>query len=107
MMFQTKQHNTRSAFKATLYNKKGEPVVLTGCTVNFHMKGRSGNLVISREMQVGENGEVLLVFLPDEVAQPGHFNAEIDVIYPDGHKQIFPNYGYIKVEIQASLGGGQ
>ena len=106
-MFQTKQFNTRNAFKATLTEANGSPVDLTGAAVRFYMESRSGVTIINRAMQVGVNGEVLLVFEPDEVAQAGIFNAEIIVTYPDNRKEIHPNEGYIRMYIQSSVGGGK
>lgn len=104
LQFQTKQHNTRNAFKATLYEPNGLPVNLTDCEVLFRMRSNK-QLVINRSMSIGENGEVIIVFHSDEVANSGTFLAEINVIYPDGRKEIYPNSGYIRVFIQSSLGG--
>lgn len=106
-MFKTKQFNTRNALKATLYKANGSPVDLTGVTVRFFMESKAKEMIIDRSMQTGENGEVLLVFEPVEVAEPGIFNAEIVVEYGDGRKEIYPNDGYIRVYIESSLGGGQ
>lgn len=106
-MFRTKQYNTRNAFKATLNEANGSPVDLTGATVRFFMASRAGVTMINRQMQVGANGEVLIVFDPVDVAEPGIFNAEIIVEYSDGRKEIHPNEGYIRVYIESSIGGGQ
>lgn len=106
MIFQTKQHNTRNAFKATLYEPNGEPVNLTDCEVLFRMESKEGT-VINRAMQVVGTGEVILVFAPEEVANTGIFIAEITVTFPDGRKEFYPSEGYIKVYINSSLGGNQ
>jgi hypothetical protein len=105
-MFRTKQFNTRNAFKATLFEPSGVPVDLTGASVRFYMQSNK-ETIINRSMQVGENGEVLLVFEPEEVAQSGMFNAEIIVTYNDNRKEIYPNDGYIRVYIHTSIGGGE
>jgi hypothetical protein len=104
-MFQTKQFNTRNAFKSTLLEADGTPVDLTGASVRFYMQSRSGIQKVNRDMQVGENGVVLLVFEMEEVNESGIFNAEIIVEFPDSRKEIFPNDGYIRVYIQSSIGG--
>jgi len=106
MIFQTKQHNTRNAFKAMLYEPNGELLNLTDCEVLFRMQSKEG-LVIDRAMQIVGNGEVILVFAPEEVANKGIFLAEITVIFPDGRKEFYPSEGYIKVYINSSLGGNQ
>lgn len=105
MNFQTKQHNTRNAFKATLSEPTGNPVDLTGASVKMVMKSKTGKTVINRSMQVAESGQVLLVFESDEVKNAGSFDAELIVTYADERKEIYPNSGYIKIDIQASLGG--
>jgi hypothetical protein len=104
-MFKTKQFNTRNALKATLLEANGSPVDLTRVTVRFYMQSRSGVEKINRDMQKGENGEVLIVFEASDVDEAGAFNAEIIAQYEDGRKEIYPNDGYIRVYIESSIGG--
>lgn len=100
MIFTTKQFNTRTALKASLTNEEGLPIDLTGASVSFICD--SG---INRSAQIQEGGIVWFVFEENEVAAPGLFKAEFHVIYPDNRKEIFPNDGYITVQILESMGG--
>ncbi|WP_041274639.1 BppU family phage baseplate upper protein [Desulforamulus reducens] len=101
MTFTIKRNDTRTALKAKLINRSGNPVELAGATVRFVM-----NNGISRDALIIDepNGEVLFVFRPGDTSHSGIYKAEFRVTYPDGNRETFPNNGHIPVYIYPNLG---
>lgn len=107
MTFQIKRNDTRVNLKATLSNESG-PVNLTGCTVRFFMAPylKNGLKIINREAQIVDapQGIVWFVFEDGDTRETGLYKAELQVTFPDGRRETFPNTGYIAIEIQSDLG---
>lgn len=92
-----KQGDTRNAI-ATFLMKNGEPVDLAGCTVLFYMPTK----IIGGYVQI-INNQVVYPVEESMVDEPGIFNAEFKVFYPDGRQETFPNEDYIKINIIRDL----
>lgn len=101
-----KRGDTRNAIKAVLKAASGEPVDLTGCSVNFHMAPLCRPAVISRAAHIEDatGGEVWVVWAPGETDTAGIYRAEFEVIYDDGRRETYPNTGYISMQIIEDLG---
>ena len=81
-----------------------EPVstVLTGTAVRFLMRVRGGEQVTDGMAQiVTPTGAPTVQYdwTVEDTAQAGQFEAELEVTYPDGAIETFPNAGFIPVRI--------
>jgi len=101
-MFTIKRGDTRYALKAILKDGDGIPVDLNNCDVSFIIKG-----VMERTPYIHDavNGEVWVVFHPEDTANEGYYIGEFKVVYSDNRIETFPNEGFIRIHITESLGG--
>lgn len=99
-MFTIKQGDTRYALKAVLKDNEGVPIDLTGCQVKVVI-----GKMMERTPYIHDalNGEVWVVFQPEDTATPGFYYAEFKITYQDGKVETFPNNGYIKIAVSSSL----
>lgn len=98
-MFTIKKNDTRYAMKAILKSMSGLPVNLSKCTVKFIMAEKEREPFIHDAI----NGEVWVIFQPEDTDKIGYFNAEFKVTYEDGKVETFPNDDYIKIHVSSSL----
>lgn len=104
-MFTIKQHNTIPSLEATLVDYLGQPVPLSGATVNFAMRSRDNpNLVISGVAVVVDAaaGKVSYQWNAADTYVSGSYIAEFIVTHPNGGKESFPNGDYIQVHVVRS-----
>jgi BppU N-terminal domain len=103
--FVIKQNDTKTALLVNLIDSKNKPVNLTDCTVRFIMANSTGMLFKRlATIQDTSNGVVLVSFSPEETAKNGQMRAELEVTYPDGKIETFPNNDYINIYIMPDLG---
>lgn len=101
-----KRGDTRQVIKAVLAND-GVPVNLAGATVRFLMAAhRTGTLVINRAAHIEDaaGGEVWYIWQAGDTATAGLYQAEIEVTFPDGRVETYPNADYLMVNIVPDLG---
>lgn len=103
-MITIKQGDTRHAIKATLKDVNGNPVDLTGATVNFFMATRRSEILVNKEA-LQQDGQVWAIFEEGETDTPGLMEAEFRVSYPDGRVESFPHDSYLQVKIMKNKGG--
>lgn len=103
--FVFKQNDTKSALKVQLLNSNNLPVDLTDCTVNFIMADAT-KLLFKRPATIynSTTGEVIVNFTATETAKSGQMRAELEITYPDGKLETFPNNDYINIYIMPDLG---
>lgn len=98
--YRIKRNDTGVGMKIQLLNN-GSPVDLSGCVpwFLFDDKQITATVVNSKE------GEILVVFDKYHTVRSGNFKAEIEVLYPDGRLETFPNNSYIRLSIIDDVGG--
>lgn len=103
MTFYIKRNDTSPAIQYTLL-VDGTAVDITGAAVRFHM-ARDRHIVVDAVATTvnAVGGVVRYDWQPDDTVSAGTYDAEFEVIYPDGSIETFPNSGYIPVEIKADL----
>ena len=102
-----KRGDTRHAIKAILKDNDGDPVDLTGCEIKFIMAPLGRRATVCREPYIADagHGEVWVVWVPGETGISGVYQAELEVVYPDGKVETFPSNRYISINIMNDLGG--
>lgn len=106
MNFTIKQDNTSPLLGAQLQDADFNPIDLTGATVVFNMSDISDGVVISGAactVTDEENGRVQYAWQSSDTETAGSFRGEFQVTYSGGDVETFPNNGYIRVNIIASI----
>lgn len=91
-------------FHATLTDKNGNPVDLTGCTATLEWK--VGSSSFSRELEVVDDpGDGVVEYYPVEAdtAVAGKFRAEVVVTDGDGKPRTYPLNPKITIEVVGSV----
>jgi hypothetical protein len=102
-----KQDDTQPAMKARLKDAAGNPVNLTGATVQVAIQHYSQPVIKflrAAHIQNASTGEVWLVWQPEETKVTGLYRIEFRVVYQDGNRETFPNDGYLLVNILERIG---
>lgn len=105
--FYIKQGDTSPAIEAQLEDEAGNPVDLTGASVDFHMKAPSATgLKVDAAGTIfnQSEGKVRYEWASGDTDTTGLFHAEWEVAFGDGSVETFPNTGNIEIEIVAELG---
>lgn len=99
-----KQHDRLPSIAATLVDGNDAPVDITGCVVWFVM-ALSGTVKVNTIATIvsGPAGTVRYDWAAGDTDTVGTFNAEWEVIFPNGKAQTFPSDGYNTVAIIADL----
>lgn len=86
-----KQGDTYPPIEATLKNKDGSAIDLTGATVAFHTK-RSGTVVTNAAATVADedSGEVSYALTAADTALAGDYEIEWEITFSDGSIQSVP-----------------
>lgn len=104
MGFRIKQHDNKSALRATL-KAEGRPVnLLEVRQVRFLMMDRD-QVIIDKPVYVVDavEGKVWFPFEKSETEKAGTFKGEFHLEFLDGREETFPNFGTIPIEIIPSL----
>lgn len=101
--FYIKRGDTSPAIRFEL-----EPVTvsMTGATVRFQMRARSGNVVMNVAASVVTPTDVPTVeyvWQDGDTETAGLYEAEFRVTYADGKIETFPNAGFIPVRISEDV----
>mgnify|MGYP000903906960 CR=1 FL=1 len=102
-----KQDDTQPAMKARLKDAAGNPVNLTGATVQVAIQLYSQPVIKflrAAHIQNASTGEVWLVWQAEETQTTGLYRIEFRVVYQDGNRETFPNDGYLMVNILERIG---
>jgi hypothetical protein len=98
-----KRGDTKVALKAIL-ERNGTPVDLTGATVLFYMRAKSGGAMKVDGGSVYSpdptTGEVWYVWEDADVATVGDYLGEFRVTHADGRFETFPSQSYVSIEIK-------
>jgi hypothetical protein len=82
-------------------------VDLTGATVRFNMRARSGTVVVNRQAAVivtaSGTPTVRYDWQSADVASAGFYEAEFEVTYTGGAIETFPNDSFIGVSIGGDI----
>lgn len=100
--FYLKSGDTAPVLEATLEDGSGNPIDLTGASVQFNLRqARAGDLLIDNGMTIADasNGLVRYSWADGETDVNGRYRAEFIVTYGDGSIETFPNSGYHDVVI--------
>jgi hypothetical protein len=104
---QIKQADTMPALKLRLKDAVGNPVNLTGATVQVAIQHYSKpDIKFNRAAHIADaaTGEVWVVWQPEETQVTGLYRIEFRVVYQDGNRETFPNDGYLLVNILERIG---
>lgn len=104
MAFTIKQFDTSPSIGMNLQTADGTAVDITNALeVRFHMRtrGETPTVVIDARAQVVDavEGQVKYDWLRSDTAEPGRYEAEVEVTYTDGSVETFPNGGYETITI--------
>jgi len=102
-----KQDDTQPAMKVRLKDSAGNPVSLTGATVQVaiqHYSQPAIKFLRDAYIQDASTGEVWLIWQPEETQVTGLYRIEFRVTYQDGTIETFPNGGYLLVNILERIG---
>lgn len=103
-MITIKQHDTRHALQATLYDVNNLPIDLTAAVVEFSMRRTYGGIQVKKVAhQTEQMGGVWVVFEEGDTMASGNYIAEFSVTYPDNRIETFPHNGYIQIKIEESV----
>ena len=102
--FYIKQNDTSPSLRATLQDANGNPVDVTGASVQFHMRS-SGSVIVDAVASIvtPASGIVEYSWAPADTATVGSYQAEFEVTYASGAVETFPNTGYIRVRIRDDI----
>ncbi|AVO36587.1 hypothetical protein [Pukyongiella litopenaei] len=103
--FTLKRASTRPILMARLMTGSGEPIDLTGATVELLMS-RNGVLAVDAACVIEDApaGIVSYEWTAGNTITRGFYLAEIKVTYSDGGVEKFPNNRHLKVHIHEDLG---
>ena len=104
--FSVKIGNTGPGLQTVLENFQGDPVNLLNSRVTFHMREiRSKAVVVSKPATVisEPDGSVVYNWQVGDTATEGLYQAEFEVLYPDGTTETFPSDKYIDIEIRGDV----
>lgn len=105
MAFTIKQSDTSPALQATLQDANGTAINLNGCTVRFHMKSLTGEVIVDQPMTVVSaiGGIVRYNWQAADTDTAGTYYAEFEVTYSDLSIETFPNTDNIAIVITPEL----
>lgn len=100
--FHIKQNDTAPSL---LYDIADTSVILTGASVVFNMRDRSGVIVSRATAAIESTTPPTLRYdwSAADTAKVGGFQAEFEVTYSGGKVETYPNTGYISVIIQDDI----
>lgn len=105
--FVIKEGDTAPPLHVTFLHPNGQPVNLTGATVQVNIRPHGGGplLVDAPAVIVGDplDGEVEYVWQPGDTDVTGDYDAEWLVTWAVGGEQTFPTDGYTSIEVAADL----
>lgn len=107
--FYIKRGDRSPSIAATLKDKNGSPIDLTGKSVRFHMRSFStGALVVNQPAtpdvdQVNNKGLVAYNWADGDTDQDGYHYAEWEVTLAAGVLQTFPTIGWHLIDISSDL----
>ena len=102
-----KQDDTQPALKVILKDSAGNPVNLTGASVQVAIQHYSQPAIkFNRDAYIADAvaGEVWLIWQPGETQVTGLYRIEFRVTYQDGNRETFPGGGYLLVNILERIG---
>jgi len=105
-----KRGDTSPAFTATLRDRNGDPIDLTGATLRFLMRTAetfgAGTVIDSAAAIVGAptDGAMSYTWTAPDTLTPGKFWAEVEVTFGSGEVETFPNVGFHEVIIEQDIG---
>lgn len=104
MTILTKQHDTKITFTdiPSIDGVIVPPANLVGCTLKFLMKGDT--IAISQVATILPDGTFTYAPAPTDVATPGDYKQEWEVMFPGNKPLTFPNGSYNVVKILPDLG---
>ena len=105
IVFYIKQGDLSPSIQEYLRNADGSAIVLTGCTVKFHMMDSSGNVVINTAATIDNalTGQVHYDWSGSDTATAGTFYREWEVTLPSGKTVTTPNWTNYPVQITAQI----
>jgi len=96
MDFYIKQGDTLPIFAVQLLDDNGNPIDLSGSTVQLWVEGMEPN---PKNMTVYDNAVVTYQFSKEETKNFGTYLAEIRIIYNNGDIITLPTIGSIKIHV--------
>src|SRR4029453_6104118 len=104
-MIEIKQHVTSRLFTDTLV-LDGNPINLSGATVSLLFKSNQTLAPTRRAAPMGSpaTGEVSYQPVAADVAYPGTFNLEWEIVFADTKQLTVPSEDYIQLRINPDLG---
>ena len=106
--FSIKSHDRLPSIKATLSGGGGQPLDLTGATVTFIMRNKSGGAPKVNAAAVvvdAAAGSVRYDWLATDTDIAGSYQAEWQITWSDGKQQTAPTLSYHTVDVLADLDG--
>lgn len=105
MDFTIKQGDTHTVMKCTLYNPSGSLVDLTSASAQLIISDRNVRLLAKTATIQNATSGVIWVSFGDTDLQniSGWVNGEIQVTFPDGKKETYPNNSYLKINVVKNL----
>lgn len=105
MAFTIKQSDTSPSIRATLKDADGNPINLTGATVQFHMKSVDGTLTVDQAATITTPlaGVVTYDWQASDTDVAGTYSAEFEVTYADLSVETFPNTDNLAIVITPEL----
>jgi peptidoglycan/xylan/chitin deacetylase (PgdA/CDA1 family) len=100
----TFKSGTDKPIKILLQDKDRKPVNLTGATAKVRIASPT-QLLLEKAIPVSDvlGGVVQLVFSPDEDLDAGNYEMEIEITYPGGATETFPDTNFLKIKVLKSL----
>ena len=104
-MIEIKQHDNSRPFTDTLV-LDGNPINLSGATVSLIFWSNQTLLPTKRTATIvsAVTGEVSYSPLAADVATPGTYDLEWEIVFPDATQLTVPSSGYIELKVNRDLG---
>src|SRR4029453_17012526 len=104
-MIEIKQHVTSRLFTDTLV-LDGNPINLSGATVSLLFHSNQTLETTRRTATIGSPATGAVSYHPvaADVAYPGTFNLEWEIVFPDAKQLTVPSSDYIQLKVNPDLG---
>lgn len=101
--FVIRQGDTAPRMSGTLTDGTGQPVDVTGGTVELHLHGLTVDNDMSLTASIDEDADdgnvVYYDWTSSDTFNPGHYSGEWQVTFENGQIQTFPNDGVFLVQV--------
>jgi len=102
-VFYLKENDTRPIMYVTLKDPSGSSVDLTGASADIHVTQPDKTISIDAAATIANATGGVVYYTFDGTLTAGNYLFEIEVTYPSGLVETFPNIGYGSIVVAKEL----